>query len=329
MQHGVTIQEVFDSYRNVNADLAENTLAHTGRCLALLVDFLVSNHRSTNEREVSRDDVADWRASMICEKDPAGRPRFKPSTVNSYLKGAAPIFAWCLQRKDRLIDENPFHRVRYLTEEIPVYEYTRAEVDALLEASDVRWKGIIVLACGSGLSRGEALNLTWVDLDCDNHMVTVQNKRDDLQAGTWEWHMKRRGKDRRPVKLPMSDKMGSVLMELRAGPVNVNQPYPFVLSRRYWELRSQIGHLSRNVRNSPDSNFDSTFRALCHQAGIEKGERDFHDLRKTAITNWGRVPGLAPRDVQALARHSSMATTERYLAVSPAAVQVAAEHSFV
>lgn len=327
--HSATIEEVFSSYRQVNVDLAENTLAHTGRCLSLFAGFLAARGRGMNVREVSRDDVADWRASMIVEKDPEGRPRFKPSTVNSYLKGAAPLFAWCMQRKEKLIDENPFCRVKYLAEDIPVYEYTREEVDALLEAADVRWKGMIVLACSSGLSRGECLNLTWSDIDCDTHQVTVQNKRDDPQAGTWEWRMKRRGKDRRPIKLPMSDKVGSIIMELRAGPLNVNQPYPFILSRRYWELRSQIGHLSRNVRNSPDSNFDSTFRSLCQQAGIEKGERDFHDLRKTFVTNLGRVPGMAPRDVQALARHASMKTTERYLAVNPAAFQMAKDHSFV
>jgi integrase len=109
----------------------------------------------------------------------------------------------------------------------------------------------------------------------------------------------------------------------------VNQPYPFLLPRRYWELRSQLGSLSRNVRNCPDANFDGMFRSLCRQAGIERGERDFHDLRKTFVTNLSRVPGLAPQDIQSLARHASIKTTMRYMAVSPVAAQIAEQHSIV
>ena len=325
-----TITEVFKSYCMVNADLAENTLAHTQRCLNLLSEFLLEEKRhSLRVREVNRDDISDWRGWMIRAKDPEGHPRFKPSTVNSYLKGAAPLFNWCLQRLDKLVDANPFHKIKFVEEDIPVYEYTREEVQALVETADVRWRGMIVLACSAGLSRGEVLNLIWEDLDCDRNRVWVRNKPDDLNTGTWQWKMKRRGKEKRPVELPMSTKMGSVLMEIQSGPINVNQPYPFLLPRRYWELRSQIGSLARNVRNCPDANFDGMFRSLCRQAGIERGERDFHDLRKTAITNWTRTPGLAPQDVQALARHASLQTTMRYMAINPAAAQIAERNCFV
>ena len=280
-------------------------------------------------QEATKDDISEWRGWLIRAKDPEGRPRFKPSTVNSYLKGAAPFFAWCLQRKDPLIDANPFKAIKFVDEDIPVYEYTQAEVEALLETADTRWRGMIVLACSAGLSRGEVLNLTWEDLDTARNRVWVRNKRDDPKAGTWEWRMKRRGKERRPVELPMSGKVGSILTELQAGPISVNQPYPFILSRRYWELRSQIGSLCRNVRNCPDANFDGMFRSLCHGAGIEKGERDFHDLRKTAITTWSRIPGMSPQDLRDLARHADIKTTMRYMAVSPVAAEMAQQHSIV
>ncbi len=319
---GPTISEAFTSYSNVNVDLASTTLSHTKRALDCLTTFLTDAGRSTEVACVSRDEVDDWKAWMIKSGG------YKPSSINSYVRSAAPVFRWLTQRKNPVIRENPFQKVKYLEEDIPVYEFTKEEVGALIEAADPRWKGIIILACGSGMARGEVLNATWADFDAAANTVTIRNKKDDQAAGIWEWKMKRRGKERRPVQLPMSPKMGSILMELQST-LNVNQPYPFVWGPRYWDLRSQIGALSRPTRNCPDSNFDTTFKALCVQAGVEKGERDFHDLRKTAITNWARTPGMAPRDVQHLARHSTLGVTERYLAVNPAVFQIAQQNSFV
>lgn len=317
-----SVSEVFTSYCQVNVDLAETTLAHSDRALRLLLAYLTEIGHSQCAADVSKDEVDGWRAWMIRSGT------YKPSTINSYLRGVAPIFRWCTQRKNPVIRENPFSKVKYLEEDIPVFEYTQEEVTALLDCADIRWKGMVILACSAGLARGEILNLVWDDFDCDGNRVTVRNKKNDASAGTWEWSMKRRGKEKKSVILPMSSKVVSVLMELRSM-LNINQPYPFIWSPRYWDLRSQIGSLSRRVRNCPDSNFDTTFRALCIQAGIQRGERDFHDLRKTAITNWTRIPGLAPQDVQALARHSSLKTTMRYMAVNPAAAAIAQQHSIV
>ena len=49
-----------------------------------------------------------------------------------------------------------------------------------------------------------------------------------------------------------------------------------------------------------------------------------HFGRRTAITNWARnitAAGGSLRDVQALARHSSLAMTQRYIEVSPDAMK--------
>ena len=49
------------------------------------------------------------------------------------------------------------------------------------------------------------------------------------------------------------------------------------------------------------------------KAGIEKGE--FHDLRRTCLTNW-LANGLGEHDVMTMAGHASFETTRRfYLAV--------------
>lgn len=324
----VTIEEAFRSYVNVYPDLNEQTVAHTKRALDLLMEYLKTEHHSFHVAEIGTDEAYGWRAWLIHEKDPEGHPRFKPSTVNSYIRSAAPLFRWLTQRKSPVIPANPFRQIKYVEETIPVLVYTKDEIYALLDAADLRWKGMITIACSAGLGRGEVLNLTWADIDCTANRVTVQAKQDDLNAGTWAWKMKRRGKDRRPVVLPVSSNIGGILVELQAS-LNINQPYPFIWPPRYFDLRSRIGSLPATVRNCPDSNFNRDFKVLCREAGVEKGDRDFHDLRKTFVTNLIHIPGLSMEDVRALARHADIKTTMRYMAVNSAAAGIAQEHSLV
>jgi integrase len=61
-------------------------------------------------------------------------------------------------------------------------------------------------------------------------------------------------------------------------------------------------------------NFSRQFEQILAGAKVPAGT--FHDLRKTAITNWFRQ-GLSEYDVMALAGHANFQTTHRlYLAVA-------------
>ena len=60
--------------------------------------------------------------------------------------------------------------------------------------------------------------------------------------------------------------------------------------------------------------FTKQFNVILCKANVNKG--NFHDLRKTAITNWFRQ-GLSEFDIMKLAGHSYFATTHKfYLAVA-------------
>ena len=62
------------------------------------------------------------------------------------------------------------------------------------------------------------------------------------------------------------------------------------------------------------NNFSRQFEKILLKARVEKGT--FHDIRKTAITNWFRQ-GLSEYDVMTLAGHANFETTHRfYLAVA-------------
>ena len=62
------------------------------------------------------------------------------------------------------------------------------------------------------------------------------------------------------------------------------------------------------------NNFTRQFEKILKTANVKKGQ--FHDLRRTAITNWF-ANGMSENDVIVLAGHSNFATThEFYLAVA-------------
>ena len=62
------------------------------------------------------------------------------------------------------------------------------------------------------------------------------------------------------------------------------------------------------------NNFTPQSERILEAAKVKKGQ--FHDLRRTAITNWF-ANGMSENDVMTLAGHSNFATThEFYLAVT-------------
>jgi integrase len=69
-----------------------------------------------------------------------------------------------------------------------------------------------------------------------------------------------------------------------------------------------------SARNKIIHSFSTQFEKFLAKANVPAGT--FHDLRKTAITNWFRQ-GLSEYDVMTLAGHANFQTTHRfYLAVA-------------
>jgi integrase len=90
-------------------------------------------------------------------------------------------------------------------------------------------------------------------------------------------------------------------------------PYVLVPPGRYGhiqqELRPEGKWTLSSARNSVINNFTKQFNQILAMAHVEK--RTFHDIRKTAITNWFRQ-GLTEYDVMTLAGHANFATTHKF-----------------
>ncbi|MCE5186580.1 MAG: hypothetical protein LLF76_10690 [Planctomycetaceae bacterium] len=99
-------------------------------------------------------------------------------------------------------------------------------------------------------------------------------------------------------------------------------PYIFLPTQRYDHIqyRRQTGELQNHHRVCPVNNFTRVWLKILHHAGVRPGE--FHDLRRTCLTNW--LGKLSPYEVMHLAGHSDFETTQRfYLAVSTDLVEKA------
>ena len=318
-----SISQVFTRYCDAHRGVKKaQTLNHTGTAIALLEQFLSETGRSLRMTEFTATDAEAWRSWMVLAE------KWEASTINSYLRSTAPVCRWASRGRNRVIEENPFQDILYLPEEHEVMEFTNDEIRAMLDKASPYWRAFIVLAVGSGLTRGELLNLGWRDVVCDEGLVWVRRKSyDPKPGGTLKWVPKKRGgAERRPVQLALSAEAEAVLEPLEFGRAGYN-PYIFIPDKRYVDLRVQG---LRVMPDCPVSSINRQFDALLRRAKVPKtvrGTRRYiHTFRATYITKLtrliGKVPGhdFGPQDVQAAARHSTWKTTSKYAALNTAAL---------
>ncbi len=223
-------------------------------------------------------------------------------SVNSYVKTISPVFSWAVRRAEFGLKENPFLSLKsYKTPEPDIRVYTKDELRSMLmaAASDMQ-RGRILAAVTAGLRHSEVLNLTFKDVDFERQIITVRPKKKTTE--TWPWTPKNYEKRHLPLVSELHSLLIKIMMDLPAG-----YPYPFLTEKRYWTLRSRIGTIPERVRVCPDENY-KPFRRILKAANISDGS--FHDLRRTAITNWSK--SLPPKDVQTLAGHADIQTTLKY-----------------
>jgi integrase len=177
--------------------------------------------------------------------------------------------------------------------------------------SILEWDLVITLALTTGMRKSELLNLVWSDIDFAEMTVDVNPKKSTNQ--TWEWRIK--DTDRRT--LPLQDDVCRLLVSLQDRRPE-GYPYVFVPPKRYDHIQQTLRPDRKwtllSAKDKVINNFWQQFRKIRLKAHVDKGT--FHDLRKTAITNWFRQ-GLSEYDVMTLAGHADFDTTHRfYLAVA-------------
>jgi integrase len=143
--------------------------------------------------------------------------------------------------------------------------------------------------------------------------MTIEISPKENTNETREWKIK--DTDRRA--LPLTEDVSYLLADLQNRRLE-GYPYVFVPPERYDHIQQQLRPKDQwsmsSARNKVVNNFTRQFDKILSMAHVDKGT--FHDIRRTAITNWFRQ-GLSEYDVMTLAGHANFATTHRfYLAVA-------------
>jgi integrase len=243
-----------------------------------------------------------------------------PATVTKKLKHLKRLFQLGVNRGQ--LEDNPF---RYIdtpkVRKKKIRVYSEMECRNVLKAAyqyclewDMlyrpQWDLLILVALATGMRRAELLNCTWSDIDFEQQIVNIRPKEDTKQ--TWRWDIK----DSDERTLPLTDQIAQRLAD-HQGKLPEGYPYVFVPIARYdkiQSLRNQGMWKYSDSRLKVVNNFTPQFEKILETASVKTGQ--FHDLRRTAITNWF-ANGMSENDVMVLAGHSNFATThEFYLAVA-------------
>ena len=151
------------------------------------------------------------------------------------------------------------------------------------------------------MRRNELLNLVLSDIDFGEMTVEVSPKQNANH--TWAWRIK--DPDRRCLLL--KEDVGQLLIDLQNRRPE-GYPYVFVPPGQH-ELRPKGKWTLSSAKDNVINSFSRQFKKILSKVHVDKGT--FHDIRKTAITNWFRQ-GLSEHDVMKLAGHSDFATTHKF-----------------
>jgi integrase len=236
----------------------------------------------------------------------------RPATVAKKIREIRLLFQTAVSRK--LLEENPLQglKVPRVPKTGTIRTYSQDECDRLLKVSvDIQkeqvfqWDLGMTLALITGMRRGEIWNLAWSDIDFDQMTIRVNPKQDTQE--NWQWVIK----DKDSRTLPLTEDVVHVLAALQS-----QRPtgYPYVMvppdrCDHIHRLRKQGKWSLEDTKDKIINNFDRQFHRIRRRAGIPSGT--FHDLRRTAITNWF-YEGLSIIEVMRLAGHSKYETTLRY-----------------
>ena len=202
---------------------------------------------------IPRTMAADWRAAMASGKIVLNRKGKKnaEASICIHVRNAKTMFNQAVQ--EDLIIFNPFDRLKGMARE-PDKNWKHVspeELDKLLDACPSwGWKLQIALCRLAGLRRGEALNLTWPDVDWEHHRLTVIAEKTSRQR-----------------VVPIEPKLYQLLLDAFA---------------QAEEGENRICPISRHGlwRN---------FQVYRKRAGLEKWKDAFKVMRRNCETDWSQV----------------------------------------
>jgi integrase len=207
----------------------------------------------------------------------------------------------------------------YTPKELRLPQITRAEIDGLgaAEAAEIlqRFDGhplapFVTLCLLCGLRNGEALGLTWRDVDLEMGRLSVRRQWELNEAGEWDAVPLKTAKSRRTLDMP-----ALVMVRLREQKARVNAMR--LRSGRKWDERFDCVFPGERGHGKPThvTTIDHQFKR--HLAETDRPGMRVHDLRHGAASLW-LEQGLSLREIMEQLGHSQISITANlYTHVAP------------
>jgi integrase len=165
---------------------------------------------------------------------------------------------------------------------------SKAELQAIINAADGRWRPVILVAIFCGLRASELRGLRWADIDFDAKQLTLTQRAD------------------------ASHRIGK--LKSKAAYRSIPCPPIVINTLREWRLQCPKGERGLAFPNwmgkveSHSNLLERGLQPILRAAGIESAEYGMHSLRHACASLWIEN-GYNPKQIQRLMGHSSIKVT--------------------
>jgi integrase len=215
------------------------------------------------------------------------RSKVSHVTANKDLVSLRAMFNFAIKRK--WLTHNPTHGIeRFPVDKKVKYVPPLEDVLKVILAADFEMQDYLYLIKESMGRMSEVNNLTWADIDLESKHVVLYTR-------------KKRGGNRTPRTVPMSEKLYEVLSRRYR---ERHKDKPWVFWHRYWSVKE------KRYVTGPYKERKLIMKTLCKKAGVKYFR--YHALRHLGASILDRA-NVNLGSIQRLLGHENRTTTEIYL----------------
>ncbi|PGY07099.1 tyrosine-type recombinase/integrase [Bacillus sp. AFS031507] len=217
----------------------------------------------------------------------------KPSTINTKLLRIRAFLNYMVECE--VIKNNPAKKVKMQKDDVKIDVFSDEQIRQMLnfyrrikhrDKSYVAYRDymIIVIILGTGIRRGEVINLQWSDVDFINKSISVF------------------GKGRRKETIPITDKLAKELGGYQT------------FCKQYWGNLSDYVFVKRDNTQLTDNSLMLVFNYLGKKMNFKDIRVSAHTFRHTFCHRLA-MSGMSAFAIQKLMRHQNIAVTMKYVAM--------------
>jgi integrase/recombinase XerD len=253
--------------------------------LGKFVDYCIEN-QVVNAEDITYSHVRQYLLKCQEKGDKAG-------TINTRLLRIRAFLNYLVECG--VIKTNPAKKIKPQKEDVKIEVFSDEQINQMLsfyrrirrrEKSYVAYRDymIIVTILGTGIRRGEIINLQWSDIDFVSKSISVF------------------GKSRRKETIPITDKLAKELAAYQT------------FCKQYWGNLSDYVFVKRDNTQMTDNSLMLVFKYLGQKMNIKDVRVSAHTFRHTFCHRLA-MSGMSAFAIQKLMRHQNIAVTMKYVAM--------------